>query len=270
MEWYLQVIRKYASFEGRASRQEYWMFILVNLIITIVISTVESIIDVTISSDGIGAIAIIYMLFILLPSISVGVRRLHDTGRSGAWFLVLFLPFVGGILYLIFMVLDSHNQNEYGPSPKGVDPRRQKTAPVQSSAEVVNRANRQQLNKPDLGALDATQLAPTSSRSKVFSVAVGEYQYTVELDSTPLIFGRADTSAPEEVQAIWAADPFMSRQHCQLWYDSSLQQLNIKCLSNNGMTIDSSALLRDERMEITIFQPVSLIIGNTTVLLLEV
>lgn len=113
MNWYIDVLKKYAVFAGRARRTEYWMFALFNLIICIVLSIIEAIIGT------VGILAIIYSLAILLPALAVSVRRLHDIGKSGWWLLIALVPIIGGIVLLIFALLDSQQgTNEYGPSPK--------------------------------------------------------------------------------------------------------------------------------------------------------
>jgi uncharacterized membrane protein YhaH (DUF805 family) len=115
MNWYLEVMKKYVVFSGRARRKEYWMFVLFNIIIFIVLYFLESLVG------GPGILANLYSLAILLPGISVGVRRLHDIGRTGWWILVGFIPVIGTIILLIFMILDSNpGENKYGPNPKGV------------------------------------------------------------------------------------------------------------------------------------------------------
>ena len=113
MNWYLEVLKKYAVFNGRARRKEYWMFFLFNLIILLVIGFVEGLFG----SPGI--IGVLYSLAILIPGIAVSVRRLHDTGRSGWWLLIGFIPLLGVIVLLVFMVLDSKpGENQYGANPK--------------------------------------------------------------------------------------------------------------------------------------------------------
>jgi uncharacterized membrane protein YhaH (DUF805 family) len=113
MNWYLEVLKKYAEFKGRARRKEYWMFFLINLIIAVVIAFVEGMFG----SPGI--IGMLYSLAVLLPAIGVTVRRLHDTDRTGWWILVFLIPLIGWIVLLVFMVLDSQpGDNEYGPNPK--------------------------------------------------------------------------------------------------------------------------------------------------------
>ena len=114
MYWYFEVLKKYAVFSGRTRRMEYWMFILFNTIIAFVLAFVEGLVG------GPGVAANLYGLAVLIPSLAVGVRRLHDTGRSGWWLLISLVPVVGAIVLLVFMVQDSHAEaNQYGPNPKG-------------------------------------------------------------------------------------------------------------------------------------------------------
>ena len=114
MNWYLEVLKKYAVFCGRAHRKEYWMFFLFNIIIAMLIGLVTGFTGAIL---GIGTAlsdpaSTIYSLAILVPSIAVGIRRMHDLGRSGWWIL---FPVVN----LVFLCLDSQpGDNEYGPNPK--------------------------------------------------------------------------------------------------------------------------------------------------------
>jgi uncharacterized membrane protein YhaH (DUF805 family) len=113
MEWYLKVLKNYVGFQGRARRKEYWMFNLFNFIAAIILVIVDFSMGLYPLFSG------LYGLAILLPSLAVLVRRLHDTGKSGAWFFISFVPFVGGIILLIFTCTDSQEQdNQYGPNPK--------------------------------------------------------------------------------------------------------------------------------------------------------
>lgn len=106
--WYLEVMKKYAVFTGRARRKEYWMFILVNFLIAVAIGVVEGIVG-----SG-GLLSNLYSLAVLVPSIAAGVRRMHDSDRSGWWLL---LPFVN----LVFLCQDSTpGNNRFGPNPKGI------------------------------------------------------------------------------------------------------------------------------------------------------
>ena len=113
MNWYLEVLKKYAVFSGRARRKEYWMFVLCNVIITAVLEAFHGF-------DGSPhMIESLYSLAVLLPSIAVSVRRLHDTGRNGWWLLIGLIPLLGALVLLIFMIQDSKpGENQYGPNPK--------------------------------------------------------------------------------------------------------------------------------------------------------
>lgn len=113
MQWYLHVLKNYAVFKGRARRKEYWMFFLMNMIVTLILTVVESITGLTDILVG------IYSLIVLLPSLAVGVRRLHDTGRTGWWLLINLIPIIGTIVIIVFSCQDGQpNANKYGPNPK--------------------------------------------------------------------------------------------------------------------------------------------------------
>ncbi|MEU1270317.1 DUF805 domain-containing protein [Streptomyces sp. NPDC005799] len=115
MSWFLEVLKKYAVFSGRARRKEYWMYTLFVAIIYVVLS----VLSVATKSSAFSILLVIFWLAILLPSLGVGVRRLHDTGRSGWWLLFGIVPLVGGITLLVFTCLDSEpGPNKYGPNPK--------------------------------------------------------------------------------------------------------------------------------------------------------
>lgn len=109
MNWYLEVLKKYAVFSGRARRKEYWMFVLFNLIIAFVLGFVEGIVG------GKGFLGNLYTLAMIIPGIAVGVRRMHDTDRSGWWLL---LPIVN----LVFLIQDSQQgDNRFGSNPKAIE-----------------------------------------------------------------------------------------------------------------------------------------------------
>ena len=113
MEWYLKVLKNYVGFEGRARRTEYWMFVLFNIIASIILSILEWIVGLP------AVLSTLYSLAVLLPSLAVTFRRLHDTGRSGWWVLIGLVPFIGAIVLIVFMCLDSEpGDNQYGPNPK--------------------------------------------------------------------------------------------------------------------------------------------------------
>ncbi|MFA7555181.1 MAG: DUF805 domain-containing protein [Spongiibacteraceae bacterium] len=121
MNWYLEVLKKYATFSGRARRKEYWFFALFNIIISIILGVIDGVTGSFDPATGVGVLGIIYSLAILIPSIAVAVRRLHDIGRSGWWLLIAFIPLIGAIVLLIFAVQDSKADNEYGPNPKAAE-----------------------------------------------------------------------------------------------------------------------------------------------------
>jgi uncharacterized membrane protein YhaH (DUF805 family) len=120
MNWYLDVLKKYAVFSGRARRKEYWFFVLFNIIASIVLAIVDTMTGTMSMTYGIGLLGCIYSLLVLIPSIAVGVRRLHDTDRSGWWLLLALVPFIGIIVLIVFFVMDSTpGDNRFGPNPKG-------------------------------------------------------------------------------------------------------------------------------------------------------
>ena len=129
MSWYIEVIKKYAVFNGRARRKEYWMFVLVNFIIAIVLGIL---VGIATSMDRnshtslaplFNCISSLYSLALLLPSLGVFVRRLHDIGKSGWWFFIGFIPLIGFIWLLVLMCTDGQpGPNQYGPNPKEVVP----------------------------------------------------------------------------------------------------------------------------------------------------
>ena len=115
---YVAVLKQYTAFGGRARRKEYWLFHLVSVLICIALVIVDSITG-TVSSSGLGLLSGLYVLATLLPSLSVSVRRLHDTNRSGWWILISLVPLIGPIVLLVFLVQDSQAEtNPYGPNPK--------------------------------------------------------------------------------------------------------------------------------------------------------
>lgn len=121
MNWYLEVLKKYAVFSGRARRSEYWYFALFNFIISIVLTVFDIAAGSFSQETEMGLIGGIYTLAMLIPSIAVSVRRLHDTGRSGWWLLIGLIPLIGVIVLLVFAVQDSKpGQNQYGENPKEV------------------------------------------------------------------------------------------------------------------------------------------------------
>lgn len=113
--WYLQAWRRYADFDGRSARTEYWCFVLGNA----VVATALAILDVLLGGSLLGRLLVagdlLYSLAVLVPGLAVTVRRLHDTGRSGFWILIALVPVVGWLMLLVFMLEPSQRgANQYG------------------------------------------------------------------------------------------------------------------------------------------------------------
>ncbi|MFG3496043.1 DUF805 domain-containing protein [Streptomyces sp. NPDC047928] len=115
MSWYLAVLKNYVGFGGRARRKEYWMFTLIHSVIALVLMGVDY------AAGTNGVLYVLYILAVLLPALAVSIRRLHDTGRSGWWLLISFVPLVGGIILLVFLASDGKAEaNKWGANPKFV------------------------------------------------------------------------------------------------------------------------------------------------------
>jgi uncharacterized membrane protein YhaH (DUF805 family) len=113
-------LQRYADFSGRSRRMEYWMFVVLNIGVSIVASILDKILGMGGMVAGVyGPLQLIAMLALLVPGIAVAVRRLHDQDKSG-WFLLLaFIPILGGLALLVFMFLEgTRGDNKYGPDPK--------------------------------------------------------------------------------------------------------------------------------------------------------
>ena len=124
MSWYLEALKKYAVFSGRSRRMEYWYFVLFNIIVSIVLGTIDALLGTLGSGMGVGLLSGIYGLAILIPSLAVTVRRLHDIDRSGWWIFINLIPLIGAIVLLVFAVSEgTPGNNRYGPNPKGVTAR---------------------------------------------------------------------------------------------------------------------------------------------------
>lgn len=117
--WYIEVLKKYATFNGRARRKEYWYFVLFSALISIGLMIIDVVAGTFSTEGGIGLLSGIYGLAVLIPSIAVLFRRLHDTSRSGWWLLIALIPIIGPIVLIVFLASDSKpDENQYGPSPK--------------------------------------------------------------------------------------------------------------------------------------------------------
>ena len=110
--WQQVVFERYAKFDGRASRAEYWWFALANTIVGVAWTLLGNV------SPAFTVAYMVWMLGLLIPSLAVGVRRLHDTNRSGWYLLLTFIPLVGGIVLLVFLATQgAPDSNRYGPPP---------------------------------------------------------------------------------------------------------------------------------------------------------
>ncbi len=136
---YTEMFKKYAQFEGRSRRQEYWLASLANFIIMMIVyifmfvtvfdkaadvaatEATESVAEIFSSMGVFIALIGIYALVIFIPSLALGIRRLHDTGRSGWYMLLNLVPYVGSIILIVFFATDSQpGANMYGENPKGL------------------------------------------------------------------------------------------------------------------------------------------------------
>ena len=122
--WYLDVLKnRYAQFDGRAHREEFWTFVLVNILVSIGVAIVAAIIHLWL-------LRVLYSLAVLIPSIALGARRLHDTNKS-AWLLLIgLIPLIGWIVLIVFYA----QEGDKGPNPFGPDPRETMKAPTSPSA----------------------------------------------------------------------------------------------------------------------------------------
>lgn len=121
MDWFFEVIGKYADFTGRARRSEYWYFFLIQTILAFALFLADGILGFWIPHLGMGVLSAVMTAGLLVPSIAVTARRLHDVGLSGWWQLAVFVPLAGLFVFLYFSLRDSMpGRNDYGPNPKGV------------------------------------------------------------------------------------------------------------------------------------------------------
>ena len=122
MNYYIDCItKKYVCFSGRARRKEYWMFALFNFIAALIVGFIGGFLAGATDVSAFALLGTIYNLAVILPAMGVLIRRLHDIGKSGWWWLIGLVPFVGWIVILVFCCLDSQpGGNQYGPNPKGL------------------------------------------------------------------------------------------------------------------------------------------------------
>lgn len=122
MDWYLLAFKRYAEFSGRSTRKEFWYFQLFNFLVAMALAFMLMIWnqnEIVILVNTLILLA--YTLAVFIPSIAVTVRRLHDTGRSGWWYFISWIPLIGGIILLVFLIeRGDAGANEYGPAPASV------------------------------------------------------------------------------------------------------------------------------------------------------
>jgi uncharacterized membrane protein YhaH (DUF805 family) len=124
LSWYLQALKNYAVFSGRSGRKEFWYFVLFNIIVGVVLGLIDRLLGTYSSASNIGLLSGTYSLAILIPSLAVAVRRLHDLDYTGWWILIGLVPFVGSIVLLVFALFEgTPGTNRYGPDPKEVTAR---------------------------------------------------------------------------------------------------------------------------------------------------
>lgn len=148
MEWATLPLKKYAEFTGRSRRKEYWMYVLLLIVVSVVLGVVEGILGINQMIAGMyGPLSLLFSLATLCPSIAVGIRRLHDINRSGWWLLIAYAPLalamvamllglvglgtamallglagIGALVLFVFSLLEgTRGPNQYGPDPKGAD-----------------------------------------------------------------------------------------------------------------------------------------------------
>jgi uncharacterized membrane protein YhaH (DUF805 family) len=123
MQWYLDVLKKYTVFDGRARRKEFWMFALFSTIVSIILNIIDKIIGTDFGgASSSGWLSTIYGLAVLLPTIGVGIRRMHDTNRTGWWILISLVPCIGWIWYIVLAAQEgTAGDNNYGPDPKAAE-----------------------------------------------------------------------------------------------------------------------------------------------------
>ena len=118
IDWATRPLKKYADFTGRAPRAEYWWFYLLIMVGYVIAMILDSLFSLDNAVGPYGIVTMVLGLAILLPSIAAGIRRLHDTDRSGWWLLIGLIPILGAIILLVFFV----TQGTAGPNKYGDDP----------------------------------------------------------------------------------------------------------------------------------------------------
>lgn len=120
MKWYIKALKQFADFKGRACLKEYWMFVLFNTIFFLGTAILDNLLGLTSSSKApFGMLPPIYLLVVIIPALSLTIRRLHDINKSGFFIFLIFIPFIGGVILFVLTATDGDlGDNRYGPSHK--------------------------------------------------------------------------------------------------------------------------------------------------------
>ncbi len=121
MSWYIQALKNYVNFSGRARRKEYWMFFLFNLIFSTITVMIDRLVGLNFMFMGrsLGVISLLYSIFVFIPGLSISFRRLHDLDKSAGWLFIALIPIIGAIVILVFDVMPgTEGANRYGEDPK--------------------------------------------------------------------------------------------------------------------------------------------------------
>lgn len=122
MNWYLKCWKQYADFSGRARRKEYWIFSLINYIIIFFLYILQIVMIESTLWLIFPIIFFLYAVAVFLPGLAVNIRRLHDIGKSGWWYLIYLIPTIGAIWLTVLMCLDSEpGENQWGENPKEIE-----------------------------------------------------------------------------------------------------------------------------------------------------
>ena len=113
-------LRRYTDFSGRSRRMEYWMFMLFNIIVSLIATFIDKVMGTVASFGGVaGVFSALVALALFIPSVAVVIRRFHDQDKSGWWWWILLVPGLGIIVFVVFMFLEgTKGDNRFGPDPK--------------------------------------------------------------------------------------------------------------------------------------------------------
>ena len=139
MRYYLNALSNYTNFNGRASRSEYWFFALYNTIFSFFALRLDKIFEINFDDEiGYGPLTAIYSIAMVIPSLAISVRRLHDVGKSGWMFLISFVPFIGSVWLLVLLLSKSEKeQNQYGDLPKSISASNGVSITTQSLQNII-------------------------------------------------------------------------------------------------------------------------------------